>query len=98
MCWTLFAAYVGMRFLGELTDSTFARNNVQLKQWAVPELDEIKDARSTAEMAHRWYSRILDEPLIDGHNRVLLAYAGTNGNWASGVRYSPTLLLDSSCR
>ena len=89
MCWTLFAAYVGVRFLGELTDSTFARNNVQLKEWAVPSREDLDDARSTAEMAHRWYSRILDEPLIDGHNRVLLAYAGTNRNWASGVRHSP---------
>jgi hypothetical protein len=27
----------------------------------------------------RWYSRIKANPVIDGHNRVLLAYCGTRG-------------------
>ena len=38
------------------------------------------DAAATAEFVYHFYSRILADPIVDGHNRVLLAYMGL-GTW-----------------
>ena len=83
MCTTLLKVFVGFTFLGQLADETFTRNNVQLKEWALPKLEDIKDATTTAAFAHRWYSRLLGDPIVDGHNRALMAYLGTAGTTGS---------------
>jgi hypothetical protein len=80
---TLVVVVVGFKFLGQLADTTFSRNNVQLKEWALPVVDDIQDARKMADFAHRWYSRLLDDPVVDGHNRALMAYLGTAGTTGS---------------
>eukprot|EP01052_Picozoa_sp_SAG31_P015052 SAG31_NODE_956_length_10790_cov_34.583107_5_plen_201_part_00 len=53
---TLAMVYVGFKFLGQLTDDRFAKNNVQLRNWGLPRTDDIKDAVSTAEFARTFYS------------------------------------------
>ena len=79
MCISLLQIFIGFKFLGQLTDETFAKNNVQLKEWALPSVADIQDPTLMAEFAYRWYSRLLDDPVIDGHNRALMAYLGTGG-------------------
>ncbi len=79
MCFTLFMVFVGFNFLSSLTPQTIAKNNAQLKEWALPEKTDMVDSIKVAEFVHGWYSRLLDDSIVDGHNRALLAYLGTAG-------------------
>lgn len=60
------------------------------KDWGLPTKDEMSDAVSTAEFAFKFFSRVLDDPIIDGHNRVLLAYLGVDA-------YSRATYPDAEC-
>ena len=51
-----------------------------LQRRGLPSSDDMVDAASTAEFVYHFYSRILADPIVDGHNRVLLAYMGL-GTW-----------------
>ncbi len=85
----LLVLHINFSLLAILTQPDLAKNNIQLRKWAMPGPPDLRNAKTTAEFAARLYSDVQADPLVDGHNRVLLAYAGTYG-WGSNAGHWPT--------
>jgi len=87
MAISLVIIYVSFfKFLGELADDRFAKNTVQVRNWGLPTEEDVADAATVAEFAGSFFSRVLEDPIIDGHNRVLLAYLGLDA-WHRNAYY-----------
>jgi hypothetical protein len=82
--WTLCSLLVGPGFLWHLVQSDITRNGVQIKEWSLPTEENVRDAKALASFSQDWYGRIVQDPMLDGHNRVLLGYVGVAG-WAGGT-------------
>ena len=47
-------------------------------------VQDLRDAKALGAFSQDWYGRIAQDPMLDGHNRVLLGYAGVAG-WGGGT-------------
>ncbi len=81
---TLCTVLVGLGFLMHLIDIDITRNSVQIKEWSMPRNENLRDAKAVASFSEEWYTRIVQDPMLDGHNRVLMGYFGVAG-WKGGT-------------
>ena len=82
--WTSFTVLVGLGFLWHIASQDITRNGVQIKDWSLPAEEDLRDAKALGAFSQDWYGRIAQDPMLDGHNRVLLGYFGVAG-WGGGT-------------